>query len=135
MAELKATTAREIDMRAVTEGVNVALHDERGKLLGQTQNGGMQAGDFYFRVNTVARYEKASWFRRVILRQPEKLVITHPETVVISCPACGLPVMTSLDNDIVSKHPLTLAKPTRCPYDPFASAHSFSIKDGKIIPA
>jgi hypothetical protein len=129
MADLKATTGREIDLRAVTEGVNVAMHDEHGTLLGQSQNGGMQVGDFHFRVNTLARYEKASWFRGVMLRQPEKLNVTHPETVVITCPVCGLPLMTSLDNAILSKHPLTLSNPTRCPYDPFASAHSFSIKD------
>jgi hypothetical protein len=135
MADFKATTAREIDLRSVTEGVNVAMHDERGKLLGQSQNGGMQAGDFYFRTNVVARYVKASWFRRVILRHREKLVTTYPTTVVMSCPSCGLPLMTSLDNAILSKHPLTLAKPTRCPYDPGATAHSFSIKDGNIMPA
>jgi hypothetical protein len=91
MEALKATTAREIDKKAVTEGVNVAVHDRDGALLSQTQEGGMNAGDFYFRTNVVARYEKASWFRRVILRQREKLVTTYPTNVVISCPFCGLP--------------------------------------------
>src|ERR1022692_4734067 len=111
MDALKATTAREIDKASVTEGVNIALHDSDGALLSQSQQGGMQAGDFYCRVNTVARYEKASWFRRVFLRQPEKLVVTHPETAVISCPFCGLPLMTSFDNAILSKRPLTFEKP------------------------
>jgi len=42
----RQTTAREIDKWAVTEGVNIAMHEQRGKLLAQSQNGGMEAGDF-----------------------------------------------------------------------------------------
>lgn len=133
MDALKATVAREIDKESVTEAVNVAIHDAEGTLVAQSQEEGMRAGDFYFRTNTVTRYEKASWFRRVILRQREKLILSHPITAVISCPFCGLPLMTPFNNAILCRNPLTLEKPVQCPYS--SGSHGFSIKDGNIMPA
>ena len=59
----------------------------------------------------------------------EKLV--KDTTVIISCPFDGLPMNTSLDNQILSRSPLTLAMPVRCPYSP----HESSIKDGNIMNA
>lgn len=135
MLALKAQEAREIDKEKVTEGECIALHDRDGTLLSHSEESGMQAGDFYFRLNVVARYEDASWFRRVILRQKQKLVTQYPTTIVMSCPFCGLPLMSQLDNKILSREPLTLDKPIRCPFGMYDSAHAFQIKDGKIMPA
>jgi len=84
MPDLKATVAREIDKLAVVEAVNVAIHDKSGTLINSSQDEGMRAGDFYSRPNVITRYEKASWFRRVILRQKEKLLTQVIDTIVIS---------------------------------------------------
>jgi len=134
MDALKTTTAREISKDAVVEGVNVALHDGHGSLLSASQEEGMKAGDFYFKSNVLTHYERSSWFRRVILREREKMIVQVKNSVVMSCPYCGLPLLTSLDNAIISRNPLTLEKPTSCPYSS-PSTHSFSVKDGIIIPA
>src|SRR6202042_1273739 len=84
MVTLQAPVAREIDKAAVIEGVNFAVHNQGGQIVSQSQEEGMKAGDFYFRSNTLARYEDASWFRRVIFRQPQELVVEHPTTIVMS---------------------------------------------------
>jgi hypothetical protein len=135
MVALRAQVAIEIDKTDVFEGANVAIHDASGELVSQSQEQGMRAGDFYFRSNTVAHYENPSWFRRLIFRDPQKLVVEHPTTIVMSCPYCGLPLMSQLDNKILSRHPLTLEKPIRCPFGMYDTAHAFQIKDGKIMPA
>jgi hypothetical protein len=43
--------------------------------------------------------------------------------------------MSQLDNKILSRDPLTLDKPIRCPFGMYDAAHAFQIKDGKIMPA
>ena len=131
MEALRALVAREIDKASVLDAVNVVIHDSVGSPVSQSQQEGMTAGDFYLRPNVITRYEPASWFRRVFLGQKEKMITNVVITIIMSCPFCGLPLMTSTDNRILSRNPLTLDKPVRCPY----SSHDFSIKDGNIMPA
>jgi hypothetical protein len=133
--EALAATVRQIDKRSVTESQNVVVHDRDGVVLSQKEEDSMQAGDFYFRPQTISHYERASWFRRVILRQKQKLISKTYTTVVISCPFCGLPILTPTANTVISKHPLTLEQPIGCPYRSAHGTHSFSIKDGHIMPA
>ena len=133
--EALATAVRKIDKRSVTESQNVVVHDTSGAVLSQTQEESMKAGDFYFRPQTVLHYERTSWLRRVIFRQKEKLISKTFLTVVISCPFCGLPILTPTSNTVASKDPLTLEQPIGCPYRSAQGTHSFSVKDGQIMPA
>lgn len=133
--ELRATHARQIEKKSVTESRVTALHDRDGSVLTASADEPMIAGDFYFRTQTLSHYEQASWFRRVILRQKEKLVSKTFLTAVISCPFCGLPILTPTSNAIVSKDPLTLEQAIGCPYRAAGGTHSFWIKGGQIMPA
>jgi hypothetical protein len=133
--EALAATVRQIDKRTVTESSNVRMHDNSGAVLLRIEEEPMVAGDFYFRPQTISHYEKASWFRRVILRQREKLITHSCLTVVLSCPYCGLPILTPTINEVLYKDPLTLRMAITCPYRSAQGTHSFFIKDGQIIPA
>ena len=128
---LKATVAREIDRRAVTEGVNLAMHDREGSFVGSRESGGMVAGDYWFHTDVFTRYVRASWLRRTFLRQRDKAVTERMTTVLISFPFCGLPMTTPAGNKFLSRSPLTLENSVRCPY----VDHQFSITEGKITTA
>jgi hypothetical protein len=133
--EALVTAVRQIDKRTVTESSNVRIADREGAVLSRIEDESMKAGDFYFRPQTLTHYERTSWFRRIVLRQKEKLISKTFLTVVISCPFCGLPILTPTSNTVVSRSPLTLEQAIGCPYRSAQGTHSFWIKDGEIKPA
>jgi hypothetical protein len=125
---LKATQAREVDRRSVTDPEIVVL-DGRA----HTSSPEMQAGDFYLRPNYVPQEVRRTFFDRLFRRHPvPKTQIIN--TVVISCPFCGLPILTNFSHKILSRDPLTLEKPITCPYRSKESQHAFQINQGEIIP-
>jgi hypothetical protein len=137
MQELKATQAREIDKASVTEAETLFLEDA---LSPDPTKPVMQEGDFYFRANLVVKADDppTAFFKRLIWKltgKPYTITERIVYTIVISCPFCGLPIMTSLAQHISSKRPLTIAEPIACPYSAhdIAKAHSFRITEGNII--
>jgi hypothetical protein len=138
MQELKATQAREIDKASVTEAESLLVD---GALSTDTSKPVMQAGDFYFRSELRERQTSLPpngfwkrllhWFFSPQIRNESYLVWS----IVISCPFCGLPIMTYFDNHhIISKRPLTVVEPIACPYSASGpdKAHTFHIIEGYI---
>ncbi len=132
---LKATNVREITKESVTESESLVVN---GVSVSKPQENPMQAGDFYFRPTIVEHIEKLPWYRR-ILTGVEKTGVVHEvvTTIVISCPVCGLPILTNPTHKLLQRKPLTIDREIACPYAPagMAGAHAFSIKDGNIMPA
>jgi hypothetical protein len=97
----------------------------------------MQAGDFYFRPTLIQHVITAPWYRRLFLNEKTQLKHEAVTCIVISCPACGLPILTSPAHQVTQRKPLTIDREIACPYAPagVAGAHAFSIKDGNIMPA
>lgn len=133
MQALKVTQAREVDKSTITESATLVIN---GALPHQSTPV-MQAGDFYFRPNLITTSLPTSWFRRTFLRQPNKIKTDIVYTVVMSCPFCGMPLMTTLDHHILSKTPLTIDKEIACPYAPkeLGDTHAFLVKGGQIMTA
>jgi len=133
MEALKATKAREITKESVTEAEMLVVN---GVSVSKPQESPMLAGDFYFRSTLVKHPIKPSWFLRLL---GEKTHMGHEvvTTIVLSCPVCGLPILTSPAHKILQRNPLTIDREIACPYAPagLAGSHSFSIKDGNIMPA
>lgn len=131
---LKATTAREITKESVTEAETLVVN---GVSVSKPAEHPMQAGDFYFRPTLVQHFSQPSWFARTFLRATPQVKNEAVTTIVISCPVCGLPILTSPFHKIAKRNPLTIDREIACPYAPtgLAGAHAFSIKDGTIMPA
>jgi hypothetical protein len=131
---LKATKTREITKESVTEAETLVVN---GVSVSKPATNPMQAGDFYFRPTLVQHLVKLSWFDRTFRRRKESVINEQVTTIVISCPVCGLPILTNPFHKIIKRNPLTLDREIACPYAPqgIAGAHSFSIKDGTIMPA
>lgn len=70
------------------------------------------------------------------MTQPGDYCIVGPNqvwkapTVLINCPFCCVPHALT-QHTIENKTPLSIKEPIVCPY---AKAHNYSIKEGKIIP-
>jgi len=132
MEALKATKAREITKESVTEAETLVVN---GVSVSKPQNS-MQAGDFYFRPTVLERVTAAPWYRRLFgaVAQVKHEVVT---CIVLSCPVCGLPILTSPAHKVTQRRPLTIDREIACPYVPagLAGGHAFSIKDGNIMPA
>jgi hypothetical protein len=127
---LKATKTREITKESVTEAETLVVN---GVNASEPAEHPMQAGDFYFRPTLTQHVIIAPWYRRLFgaTTQVKQAVVT---TIVISCPVCGLPILTSPAHRVTQRTPLTIDRETACPYAPtgLAGAHAFSIKDGNI---
>jgi hypothetical protein len=139
MQELKATQAREIDKASVTEAEAIAIN---GVMDSSADSPEMKAGDFYFRPNLVTKAgaEPTGFFRRMVWKlsgKPYTITERIVYTIVISCPFCGLPIMTGFAQHITAKMPLTITEPIACPYSSFnpAQAHAFRITEGNITAA
>lgn len=134
METLKAAKAREITKQSVTEAEVLMVN---GTTASKPQESPMQAGDFYFRPSVVQHVITSPWYRRLFLN--EKTHVKHEMVtgIVLSCPVCGLPILTSPQHQVTQRKPLTIDREIACPYAPagLAGAHSFSIKDGTIIAA
>jgi hypothetical protein len=133
MEALKATTAREITKESVTEAETLVVN---GLSVSKPQENPMQAGDFYFRPTVIQRYVKPSWWRR-LLRISAPLSHDVVTTIVLSCPVCGLPILTTPAHKVLQRNPLTIDREIACPYAPagLAGSHAFTIKDGNIMSA
>src|ERR1039458_8314340 len=113
MQALKATTAHEIDRASVTERPALVFEgrtvpDEKPTML---------EGDFYFKQSLYSREVKAPFWARLFGRKKQlRMTIDTIESVIISCPFCGLPIMTTPAHHIVSKNPLTIENKITCPY-------------------
>lgn len=137
MVSLLTTTARQIDKRTVTESKNLVINNSRQSHLSIAESDQvMKAGDFYFRPTLVQRTGKPTWWER-LTRKSAQVKYESVDTIVISCPVCGLPILTTPAHRVVNKHPLTIDGQIACPYaaQGIAGSHSFSIKDGTIMPA
>jgi hypothetical protein len=133
MEALKATKAHEITKESVTEAETLVVN---GVSVSKPSERPMQAGDFYFRPSLIPHISQPSWFGRILGRKPT-MSHTAVTTIVLSCPVCGLPILTSPAHRITQRNPLTIDREIACPYAPpgVAGAHAFSIKEGNIMPA
>jgi hypothetical protein len=133
MEPLKATTAREITKESVTEDETLIVN---GVSVSRPSEHPMQAGDFYFRPTVVSYTAPApSWFRRWFGLETASVVSKVVNTIVISCPVCGLPILTSPNHKVLQRQPLTIDREIACPYTTagMSETHAFSIKDGNIM--
>jgi hypothetical protein len=133
MEALKATKAREITKESVTEAETLVVNGIHAR----TSESPMVAGDFYFRPTLVQHVTQPSWFARTFLRRKQTVVNEHVRTIIISCPVCGLPILTSPTHRITQYRPLTIDRDIACPYSPtgLEGQHAFSINEGNIMPA
>jgi hypothetical protein len=132
---LKATKAREITKESVTETETLVVN---GVSVSRPAEHPMQAGDFYFRPTLTQSIGKTPLWRRIFLRETRnRHVYGSVTTIVISCPACGLPILTSPAHKVLQRNPLTIDREIACPYAPagLSGAHAFSIKNGNIMSA
>ena len=129
LQEFKATEARLIDKKALVESAHLVYE---GRITREAPS--MQAGDFYFRPQLTTHEVKAPWYLR-LFGVKSKLQTDIVETIVISCPFCGLPILTSPYHKIVKRDPLTIENAIACPYSGGKKSHSFTITEGKIMSA
>jgi hypothetical protein len=129
MPSLKATQAREIDKATITEAETLAFE---GRIISQTGKQTMEPGEFYFRSASIPVETHPNWFARLFGAKP-KTVWKTVDTIVMACPYCSTPLMTSPGHAIEHHVPLTINRIT-CPYSQ-PDPHSFMVKDGKIIAA
>lgn len=131
---LKATKAREITKESVTEAETLVVN---GVSVSKPAEHPMQAGDFYFRPTLIQSTKTLPWYRRLFIKNGSYVAYESVTCIVLSCPVCGLPILTSPAHRITQRNPLTIDREIACPYAPtgLAGAHAFSIKDGTIMPA
>jgi len=131
---LKATTAREIDRTEITEAETLVFE---GRVFSQTGKLTMNPGEFYFRPNAVPFEETApqSFLARLLWKLTGRKAnhgVKIVNTIVIACPFCSQPILTSFAHQITSRDPLTIDRQIACPYSKAEGTHAFSIKDGTI---
>jgi hypothetical protein len=130
MPPLKATLAREINKADITEAETLVFE---GRVLRQTGKQTMEPGEFYFRPTEVLVTTYPGFWKRLLSRKPSrkwKVV----QTVVMACPYCSAPIMTTPSHTIEHRAPLTIANEITCPYAPDAP-HSFKVVEGQIMTA
>src|SRR5580704_8609812 len=115
---LKATTAHEIDRAEITEAETLVFE---GRVLSQTGKLTMSPGEFYFRPNAVPFEDQApkSFLTRLVwklrgMKAKHGIKIIH--TIVIACPFCAQPILTTFSHKITSRDPLTIDRQIACPY-------------------
>lgn len=134
---LKATTAHEIARAEITEAETLVFE---GRVLSQTGKLTMNPGEFYFRPNAIDVDEPlpksffARFFWKLTGRKPTHGIVIL-NTIVIACPFCAQPILTTFSHKITSRDPLTIDRQIACPYSKAEGTHAFSIKDGNIMPA
>jgi hypothetical protein len=134
MEVLKATKAHEITKESVTEAETLVVN---GVSVSKPQQSPMQAGDFYFRPTLIEHVTTSPWYRRWFLNEKTRKTHEQVTCIVISCPVCGLPILTSPAHRVIERKPLTIDREIACPYAPtgLEGAHAFLIKEGNIMPA
>lgn len=96
MPPLKATQAREIDKAEITEAETLVF---QGRVLSQTGKQSMEPGEFYFRPTAVPTTTKPKWYQSLFGAQP-KQDWKFVQTVVMACPFCAAPIMTTPGHEI-----------------------------------
>jgi hypothetical protein len=132
MELLKATEARQINKADLTEAETLVFE---GRIIFQKGKQHLEPGEFYFRSTYIPRIVNPSWWKRIFLRAKPKETLDVVDTIVITCPFCSMPILTAPMHKVLRHNPLTLATKITCPNVSAEGAHSFSIKDGKIMPA
>lgn len=130
MQALKATQAREINKADITEAETLVFE---GRVIKQSGRQSMKPGEFYFRPTAIPITIQPHWFKRLFGAKPKEDFI-YATTVVIACPYCNTPLMTSPAQKVEKRKPLTIAAPIICPYNQ-DKPHSFKVVKGKIIAA
>lgn len=130
MPPLKATRAREINKAEITEAETLVFE---GRVIKQTGKQEMKHGEFYFRPTAISVTIQPHWFKRLFGAKPkESFKIVR--SIVIACPYCKSPIMTTSAHVIENRAPLTIFKKITCPYNQ-DKPHSFKVVEGTIIPA
>jgi hypothetical protein len=130
MQALKATQAREINKADITEAETLVFE---GRVLSQTGKQSMEPGEFYFRPTAIPVTTQPGWFAKLLGAKPVnefKIV----QTVVMACPYCATPLMTTSGQTVEHRAPLTISREITCPYAPDAP-HSFKVVEGTIMTA
>jgi hypothetical protein len=130
MPPLKATQAREINKADITEAETLVFE---GRVLRQTGKQTMAPGEFYFRSTSIPIWTKPNWFMRFFGAEP-KLTLKNIDSVVMACPYCATPIMTTSGHTVEYRSPLTIGYSVTCPYSQ-GDPHSFKVAEGKIITA
>src|ERR1017187_10902849 len=104
MEALKATTAREITKESVTEAETLVVN---GVFVSKPSTAAMSAGDFYFRPTLIQHVTAAPWYRKLFLREQTQVKHEQVTCIVISCPVCGLPILTNPTHRVTQRKPLT----------------------------
>ena len=130
MQALKATEAREIDKASITEAETLVFE---GRIVSQSGALKMKPGEFYFRPNAVTRAVEPPWWN-IFKWGSTSLKTDIVNTIVIDCPFCEQPILTTFDHHITQRSPLTIDTEISCPYSRAAVgvAHGFLIKEGNI---
>lgn len=130
MQALKATQAREIKKSDITEAETLVFE---GRIIKQTGRQEMKPGEFYFRPTAVPVMVNPNWLKKLFGAKPrESFEIIR--AIVIACPYCKSPIMTSQMHKMVRRKPLTIENKITCPYNQ-EKPHSFKVVEGKIIAA
>jgi hypothetical protein len=127
MPPLKATQAIEINKSDLTEAETLVFE---GRVLSQTGKQTMEPGEFYFRPTAVPITTQPHWFKRLFGAKPKE-DWRFLSTVVIACPYCAMPILTTPSHKIERRTPLTISQNITCPYAPNAP-HSFKVVEGNI---
>lgn len=128
MPPLKATQAREINKADITEAETLVFE---GRVLRQTGKQTMDPGEFYFRPTAVPITTQPGWFSKLLGAKP-KQTMKLVQTIVMACPYCSTPIMTTTGHPIEHRAPLTISREITCPYAPDAP-HSFKVVEGNIM--
>lgn len=130
MQALKATQAREINKKDITEAETLVFE---GRVIKQTGKQDMKHGEFYFRPTAVPIMIQPHWLKRLFGAKPkESFEIVR--AIVIACPYCKSPIMTSQMHKMIRRKPLTIESKITCPYNQ-DKPHSFKVIEGKITAA
>lgn len=130
MAALKATLAKEINKTDITEAETLVFE---GRVIKQTGRQEMKPGEFYFRPTAVPITIQPHWFKRLFgAKARESFEIVR--AIVIACPYCKSPIMTSQMHKMLRRRPLTIESKITCPYNQ-DKPHSFKVVEGKIMTA
>lgn len=112
MESLKATIASEITRESVTEAETLVVN---GFSVSKPPQHRMQAGDFHFRPTVIQHVVTAPWYRRWFFGEKTHVKYDTLSCIIISCPVCGLPILTGQVHRVTQRAPLTINGEIACP--------------------
>ena len=75
----------------------------------------MEPGEFYFGPTMVPVTTQPGWFAKFLGAKPVN-EFTIVQTIVMACPYCSTPIMTTSGHKIEHRAPLTIAREITCPW-------------------